>query len=149
MRTIHSSALLLVLSMMASTRCLAQDSALGAFAYLEELPASYELVSIGGRMLPATESGVTYFAGRLILNADYSYTSTISAEGCVQNTVCTRRAATLRGAWAVLPDGTLSLREEGERESQAKEVPRIEADGKEIIFRTPGTNAPSFFYVRM
>jgi hypothetical protein len=52
--------------------------------------------------------------------------------------------------WSVLPDGTLALEPENAEDEPlpGEEVPRIEADGKEIRYSSPNSTTPNFIYRR-
>jgi hypothetical protein len=135
--------------MLSAPACLQRQAPRVASPPREALFGTYELVSIGPKPLPTREHQAVYYAGRVILNPDQSYLGEIDAETCTRENVCNRQIFRVEGAWAVLPDGTLSLHSEEEEEPlPGEEVPRIEADGKEIRYFSPTGAIPSFVYRR-
>ena len=135
--------------MLATPGCVHRQGARAAPLPVDALFGTYDLVSIGPKPLPTREHQAVYHAGRVTLNADRSYLGEIDAETCTRENVCARQLFTVEGEWEVLPDGTLSLHSEEEEEPlPGEEVPRIEADGREIRYYSPETNVPSFVYRR-
>jgi hypothetical protein len=145
----RSGGVFLFLLALAAAGCAPRQAARAAPLPVEALSGTYELVSIGRKPLPAREHQAVYYAGRVTLNADRSYIGEIDAETCTRENVCTRQIFRVDGEWEVLPDGTLSLHSEEEEEPlPGEEVPRIEADGREIRYYTPTGNAASYVYRR-